>query len=273
MSGLWIDPYHPTPGAPMKGPPDDGMAGLGVALADTNRHGAVLILPGGGYETINVHEGLPIARFFNQRGLHAFILRYRHWPTYRYPVPLKDAHRAVKVIRYGVRAGWWPVSPDKVAVMGFGAGGHLAALLATDPAGAPEKQKPLTISLDEIESEPSRPDAHILAYPLIQLSKDADGAAAKLIGRDSDFDTLESLDADQRVTPETPPAFVFHRATETNIPVAHSLAYAFALAKHGIPLDLHCLDSAKHSLGLASEFVDVQAWPDLAVRWLKGMGF
>ena len=276
MNCPWIDPHHPTPGTPLKGPPDEHTAGLGIALAGTSQQrGAVLICPGGGYESINLAEALPIARLLNAYGIHAFLLHYRHWPSFRHPVPLKDALRSMRVIRYGRRGGWWPVNTEKIAVIGIGSGAHLAALVATGGDGGKERPKGFVTLDDEIETEPSTPNAQVLAYPLIQLSREGpEGPAGKLVGNDVDLELLESLDADRRVTPRTPPAFVFHRATDdTTVPAFHSLAYGMALSRCRVPLVLHCLQCTEENLGLPSDFVDVQAWPDLAARWLEGMGF
>jgi acetyl esterase/lipase len=271
----WIDPHRPTPGTPWNGPPEDGVAALGVSLAGRARRGAVLVCPGGGYQSIDLHEALAVAQVINQRGMHAFILQYRHWPPFRHPVPYRDALRSVRVIRYGLRGGWWPVDVEKVAILGIGAGGHLAALVATGTETPTAKSLSFATLDDEIESEPSRPDAQVLAYPLIQVSKEGlEGPAGKLVGDHVDLELLQSLDADRRVTARTPPAFVYHRVTEENVtPAFHSLAYGMALTRFNVPLELHCLLPADHGLGLASELVDLQGWPEMAARWLVAMGF
>lgn len=275
MNCPWIDPHHPTPGAPWKAPPEENVAGLGVCVAGRGKRGAVLICAGGGYESVNLAEAMPIVRLINHHGLHAFVLRYRHAPSFRYPVPYKDALRSMRVIRYGARAGWWPVDVDKVAVLGIESGGHLAALVATGSEAPKPKPVGFFTVDDEIESEEARPDAQVLAYSLIQLSKEGpDGPAGKLVGGDVDVQAIRSLDADRRVNERTPPAFVFHRVTDENsVPAFHSLAYGMALSRFKVPLVLHCLQSTDEGLGLASDLVDMQGWPELAVRWLAGMGY
>src|SRR5688500_16746382 len=129
MNCPWIDPHHPTPGAPWKAPPEENVAGLGICVGGRGTRGAVLICAGGGYESVNLAEAMPIVRLVNQHGLHAFVLRYRHAPSFRYPVPYKDALRSMRVIRCGTRGGWWPADGDKVARLGIGSGGRRAALV------------------------------------------------------------------------------------------------------------------------------------------------
>jgi acetyl esterase/lipase len=268
----WIDPYEPQPGAPLRAVPASGeAAALGFHLAGKHVRGAVLVCPGGGYDSLAEAETMPVARYLVSQGIHAFILRYRHAPDHFYPAPLEDARRAIRVIRHGAQEGWWAVESSHVAVMGFGAGGHLAALLATD-AGTPSAQPSRD---DEIEKFSSRPDAQILAYPVIQLSKTApeDPIRENLLGRDASTSMTLALDVDQRVRPNTPPAFLFHTAGATVVPVGHSLAYALALVKNTVPVDLHCFQPGRHGLGLASENVDLQGWPDLLAGWLTRLGF
>jgi len=165
--------------------------------------------------------------------------------------------------------GWWPVESSRVAVMGFGAGGHLAAMLATDAS------EPEVMHSDAVERQSSRPDAQILAYPVIQISKigGEEKVARNLLGPDAPWGVAGSLDVDQRVTSSTPPAFLFHTAADAVVPVGHSLAYALALVKNQVAVDLHCFQPGRHGLGLASENVDLQGWPDLLGEWLKRLGF
>ena len=264
----WIDPYDADPRMPLRTvPPSGTAAALGFHLAAQEQRGAVMVCPGGGFESLAEAEAMPVARFLTSHGIHAFVLRYRHAPHYHHPASLEDARRALRVIRHGAQKGWWPVALEHVAVMGFGVGGLVAALLATD-AVAPE-----ATHSDPVERQRSRPDAQILAYPVIQLSKADDRVRLKLLGPEAAWIVAESLDADQRVDAATPPAFLFHTASDAVVPVGHSLAYALALVKNQVPVDIHCFQPGRHGLGLASENVDLQGWPDLLAEWLKGMGF
>lgn len=266
----WIDPYAPDPRRPVQQLPQSGAAAtLGVCIAGDEKRGAVMICPGGGYENLADHEGLPVAQFINGHGVHAFVLRYRHAPHARHPAPLEDARRAMRVIRHGATEGWWPVDPGKITVLGFSAGGHVAALLATDSAswtGA---------SGDAIEAENCRPDAQALAYPVIHMSKPTAhaGCRANLLGDGSSEELARSLDADDRVTPQTPPAFIFHTAADKSVPAENSFAYAAALAKHGVPVDLHIFADGEHGVGLADGDDRLRAWPWLLAQWLGRMGW
>lgn len=263
----WIDPYDADPRSPLRSVPRSGMAAaLGVYLAQGGGRGGVMVCPGGGYESLAEMEGLPVARFLAAHGIHAFVLRYRHAPHSYHPASLEDARRALRVIRHGAQMGWWPMRDSHLAVMGFGAGGHLAAMLATDAT------EPDAMHSDPVERQSSRPDAQILAYPVIQLSKD-EALRRNLLGPDGSWMVAGSLDADQRVSSTTPPAFLFHTASDALVPVAHSLAYALALVKNQVAVDIHCVQPAMHGLGLASENVDLQGWPELLAGWLKGMGY
>ena len=263
----WIDPYDADPRTPLRSVPQSGVAAaLGFHLAADEQRGAVMVCPGGDYESLAEAEAMPVARFLNSHGIHAFVLRYRHAPHWYHPASLEDARRALRVIRHGAQKGWWPVKEGRLAVMGFGAGGHLAALLATDAVEADSSHS------DAVERQPSRPDVQILAYPVIQLSKD-ESVRRNLLGPDGAWVVANSLDADQRVSAQTPPAFLFHTASDSAVPVGHSLAYALALVKNQVAVDIHCFQPGRHGLGLASENVDLQGWPELLAGWLKGMGF
>src|SRR4051812_37020883 len=231
----WIDPYDADPRTPLKTVPGGGeAAGVGFHLAGRGQRGAVMVCPGGNYDSLAEAEALPVARFLASHGIHAFVLRYRHAPQWHHPASLEDARRALRVIRHGTQKGWWPVEERHVAGMGFGAGGHLAGLLGTDALG------PGGVHSEGGGRQPSAPGAQILAYPVIQLSKADERLRASLLGPEASWIAAGSLDADLRVTSQAPPAFLFHTASDTLVPVAHSLAYALALVKNQVAVDIHC---------------------------------
>ena len=270
MKGIWIDPYRPDPAKPLdKIPPSGTAAAMGIYIASEQRRGAVMVCPGGGYGGLADHEGPVIAEFFNTLGIHAFVLRYRHAPHARHPKPLEDTRRGMRVIRYGARQGWWPVDPAKIAVMGFSAGGHLAATLATDIA-APDAD-----SADPVEREPSRPDGQILCYPVIHMSKTTGhgGSRNNLLGPGAPMALVRSMDMDEQLTEKTPPAFIFHTAEDRVVPVQNALDYATALAHRRIPLDLHIFNPGQHGVGLAKGNANLGVWTELLAQWLKRMGY
>ncbi len=227
--------------------------------------GAVIICPGGGYSYLAPHEGAPVAGMFNRAGLSAFVLRYRIAP-HRHPAPLADLQRAVRLVR--ARAADWGVKPDRIAVLGFSAGGHLAATAVTHyDAGHPEADDP-------VERVSCRPDAGILCYAVISFGEFGHGGSrVNLIGEAPPDALIESLSNERQVTPDTPPCFVWHTAADRGVPVENSLLFASALRRAGVPFALHVFESGGHGLGLAPGESCARAWPELCVRWLKARGF
>ncbi len=226
--------------------------------------GAVVICPGGGYGHRAWHEGELIARHFNAHGLHAFVVQYRVTPNH-HPKPLDDVSRAVRLVR--LNAEKWLVNPDKIAVCGFSAGGHLAAssgVLASP--GNPDAENPV----DRISS---RPNAMILCYAV--LSSDPEiyhqGSFKNLLGEDHSEEEANAVSMEKQVDENTPPAFLWHTAEDPGVPAINSLRFAEALGKHKIPYELHVFPEGRHGLGLAQENPHVAVWFDLCCRWLKTM--
>jgi acetyl esterase/lipase len=233
--------------------------------------GAVIVLPGGGYQVHAAHEDEPIARWLNQAGLTALVLRYRLAP-HRHPAPLEDAARAVRVTRH--RAAEWNLDPAHVGVLGFSAGGHLAATIGTRFDAGRAKEA------DPVERQSSRPDALVLCYPVISVERFAHrGSVENLLGKDPSVDLMRELSAEQHVTSQTPPAFLWHTADDQVVPVEHSLWFADALSKNHVQFELHVFPHGPHGLGLGdgSSFVgaspEVAQWPNLCEMWLKSLGF
>jgi acetyl esterase/lipase len=238
----------------------------------SQRRGAVIVCPGGGYVGLAAHEAEPVAEWLNRQGLTAFILRYRVAP-HRHPAPLEDAARAVRYVRYN--AARWQVDPQHIGILGFSAGGHLASTLGTHfDAGNPA-------AADPVERVSSRPDALILCYPVISLVKFGHrGSLENLVGGNASEELLGDLSNELQVTAETPPAFLWHTAADETVPVEQSLLFADALGKHGVPFELHVFPAGQHGLGLADEtskhcppWVAAAQWTKLCEVWLKGLGF
>jgi acetyl esterase/lipase len=228
-------------------------------------HGAVIVCPGGGYARRAPHEGEPVARWLNSLGISAFVLSYRVAP-YRHPHPLADAQRAIRYVR--AHAGRWHIDPARVGILGFSAGGHLAATAAThfdggNPAAA-----------DPVERAGSRPDAVILCYPVISFVQHAhQGSARNLLGDDPSEEQRRLLSNELHVTAETPPAFLWHTAEDGGVPVENSLVFGAALRRHGVPFALHVFPHGRHGLGLAQDTPLVSTWPDLCAAWLRSLSF
>ena len=231
--------------------------------------GCVIVLPGGGYSNRARHEAGPIAERFNSQGFHAFVVEYRVAP-YRFPAPQEDALRAIKVVR--AHAAEWKIKPDKIAILGFSAGGHLAC-----SAGV-FYDKVKADNGDECDAVSARPDAEILCYPVISGDPACGhmGSFTNLLGPDVPQAEYLKYSCERLVTEQTPPAFLWHTAEDNCVPVKNSLDYALALKKFNIPFGLHVFPFGSHGLGLAEnnpKLTDVTVWPELAGTWLKKMGF
>lgn len=232
---------------------------------------AVVVCPGGGYGSLTAHEGNDYARWFNELGITAFVLRYRLASHgYRHPVMFQDATRAVRMVR--ARAAEWKVDPGRLGIIGSSAGGHLAATVMTrHDAGDPR-------SSDTVERQSSRPDFGILCYPVISFgTKGHRGSEENLLGRNPPEKLREYLSNELHVTPETPPTFLFHTADDPVVKVENSLLFAEALAAHGVPFALHVYPFPKgsHGLGLGTAEWKPTArhpWTEQCVLWLQELG-
>jgi len=222
---------------------------------------AVLVLPGGGYAKTADHEGEPVARWLASLGIHAFVLKYRVAPE-RHPAPLLDAKQAMLWIRGGGHG--LNVDPARVGVLGFSAGGHLAATLSVQvPTGDP--------ALDGAGAVPA---LSVLCYPVISfLDSVHQGSVDNLAGAGAAPEILRELSTELQVTTATPPAFLWHTADDQPVPVAHSLAYAGALSRVGVPVELHVFPSGIHGIGMAHGTPGADQWPALCAAWLQRMGW
>lgn len=222
---------------------------------------AILVLPGGGYARQADHEAEPVAEWLAALGIHAFVLRYRVAPD-RHPAPLEDAKEAMLHIRNGEHG--LPVDAERVGVLGFSAGGHLAATLCTAAAtGKPDLDNPAAV-----------PDLSVLCYPVASLTHEAhQGSVANLLGDAPPSALLTALSAELNVTPRTPPAFIWHTADDEAVPVSNSLNYARALIAAGVPAELHVFPEGRHGLGLAAGEPGPGQWTSLCAAWLQRAGW
>ena len=219
---------------------------------------AIVVLPGGGYIKRAEHEGVDIAKFYNEMGIHAFVVDYRLYPN-MFPCALADAQRAIKIIKD--RADELKVDENKIFVIGFSAGGHLASCVATL-----EDYSKIGDKYDDIS--PSVTGA-ILSYALTSVLPE-DGLAecgAKLI--DGNDEMLKKLTTYMQIDENTPPCFIWHTANDEVVPLEHSLKFAMGLKKHNVPLEMHVFPDGHHGLGLAKFYRDVCKWPELSVKWIR----
>jgi acetyl esterase/lipase len=205
-------------------------------------------------------EGRDVALMFNAHHISAFVLRYRHAPRYHNPIPLQDAQRALRLIRS--KAAEYNIDPHRLGVLGFSAGGHLAATVATEP------DHPNADAPDPIDRLSARPDFAALLYPVITFTDPAvhKGSRDALVGQDEAL--WASMSAEKRVTKETPPIFIAQAETDKTVPVENSLLFFEACHKAGVPAELHIFPSGPHGFGLAPGNPVLGVWPDLLVHWM-----
>ncbi len=236
------------------------------AREGVERPGCVIVFPGGGYGCRADYEGEPVAEMFNTAGIKSFVLEYRLSP-YHYPAITDDAHRAVRWVRY--HADELGVDPDKIAVLGFSAGGHLASTALT------LWDRGLDTG-DEIDRVSSRPDAGILCYAVISFEDrwTHDGTKKAMLREAEDPETLSRMMTGYfNVNDETPPMFLWHTAGDNCVPSQNSLLMAKELADRRIPYELHVFTEGNHGIGLATGMAGNEKWGELASIWLQKLGF
>lgn len=231
-------------------------------VKDGNPHkGLVIVCPGGAYSGRADHEGEPIARMLNKAGISAAVLNYRVAP-YHHPTMLTDANRAVRFVRY--HAFNWEIDPEKIGILGFSAGGHLAVSACEHYDGGREGG-------DEIDRCSSRPNAGIFCYPVATFIPEYThmGTLHNLLGENPDPQLQHQLSGENSVPDDCPPIFMWHTSEDSAVDVNNSLELARALRKKKIPFELHVFPYGGHGLGLAEKNANVSQWAGLLVNWLK----
>ena len=227
----------------------------------------LLVLPGGSYKLLSVqNEGLDAARTFNEMGMTVFILTYRlpneGWDR-QFDVPLQDAQRAMRLVRS--KAKDFGIDPAKLAVLGFSAGGHLAATLTTcfDEA--------VYQPIDEADKQSARPAFSCLMYPVIDMRAPLVHAESRgnLLGPNPSDALLDARSAQRRVTADTPPCFLAHALDDGGVPYGNSVAMVEALRAHSVPCELHLFEKGNHGFGLhlPKDFTGAR-WPELFRAWV-----
>jgi acetyl esterase/lipase len=261
---LWPDK---VPGALGTAPEDTPTLTIYMPPNTTGPMTAVVVAPGGGYVGLSMNlEGRMPANFLNTLGIAAFVLKYRLGPRYHHPIELGDAQRAIRMVR--ARAAEWHLAADRVGIMGFSAGGHLASTASThfdagDAAAA-----------DPIDRVSSRPDFAILGYPVITLTEawTHQGSKRALLGDPADPALARALSNETQVTSSTPPTFLFHTNADTTVPVENSVHYFLALRKAGVPAEMHIFKDGAHGAGLAMQDPALSEWPKVLGNWLRAIG-
>ncbi len=227
--------------------------------------GAVIVFPGGGYCGRAVHEGDLIGKWLQKNGITAFVVEYRVAP-YKHPAEISDAMRAVKYVRF--YAEKYGIDRDKIAVMGFSAGGHLAGSVSV------HYDKDMYEDTDRIDQESAKPDASIFCYSVIDMGEYRhDGSRNDLLGRIVTENMKDFMSLHKQINSETPEAFIWHTSTDDVVPVMNSLLYAEALSKENIPCEMHIYPMGGHGLGLAEDAPYIAKWGDNLLDWLKYKGW
>jgi acetyl esterase/lipase len=228
---------------------------------------SIVVAPGGGYGALaSNHEGRQVANYLNAAGVTVFVLKYRLGPKYRHPIELGDAQRAIRFVR--ARAQEFGLAADRIGMMGFSAGGHLTATAGTHfDAGTPDAPDP-------IDRVSSRPDFLVLGYPVISFDAAIThaGSLRNLLGDNPDPRLVEDLSNDLRVTPQTPPTFLFHTNADTGVVAENSVRFYLALRRAKVPAEMHIFENGPHGVGLALGDPALSAWPVLLTNWLRGRG-
>ena len=256
-----------APGA--LGTADEDRPSLTIYLPDPAKAAGagVVVCPGGGYGALAMdHEGRQVAEWLNGLGFAAFVLKYRLGPRYHHPVEMEDGQRAVRLVRF--RASDYGISPDRIGIWGFSAGGHLASTVGTHfDLGKPG-------AADPIDRVSCRPDFMILAYPVISFTTPYvhQGSMRNLLGDNPSPELVRSLSNELQVTPQTPPTFLFHTDSDDGVPSENSVLFYLALRRNHVPAEMHIFERGPHGVGLAQKDPALSLWPTLLANWFRTRG-
>lgn len=227
----------------------------------------ILVAPGGSYRRVVLDkEGSALASFFNARGYTLFVM------TYRMPgdgheegadAPLADVQRAMRVIRASARE--WKLDPARIGVLGFSAGGHVAASLGT------RHDETVYTPVDSADEYPARPAFMALVYPVITMRGEHyhAGSRHELIGDNPTEAQIHHYSLEERVTRDTPPTFLLHAADDPGVKVENSLAMFTALRRQGVPVEMHLFERGKHGFGIRdAQGLPVAVWPEVMMNWI-----
>ncbi|AYN66294.1 beta-galactosidase [Euzebyella marina] len=239
---------------------------LSIYLADeqNNSGTAVIICPGGGYSHLAIEkEGHKVARWFNTLGISAFVLKYR-MPNDRTMKnksvgPLQDAQEAMRMVRSKEKE--WKIKPDRIGIMGFSAGGHLASTLSTH-----YNDQVYTSNY----TASARPDFSILVYPVISMDENIThmGSRTNLLGENANAEDLQKYSNEKQVNKQTPPTFLIHTTVDKAVPVENSINYYLALKNNEVDAEMHLYEKGRHGMGLGVVGTN-QYWPDDLEHWLR----
>lgn len=229
---------------------------------------AVIVCPGGGYSGLAYDwEGIDVAKWFNAQGVTAFVLKYRLPQSksiiVKNEAPLQDAQRAIRLIRYN--ADKWHIDKNKIGIIGFSAGGHLASTLGT------HYDRSVLRSTDAIDKLSAKPNFMMLIYPVItmNLTYTHKGSRNNLIGKSPTDDLVRLYSNELHVNKNTPPTFIVHSTDDKVVPVENSLRFYENLKKAEVPTELHIYAYGGHGFGLAIGRGYLQSWTQRLADWLE----
>jgi len=225
---------------------------------------SVVICPGGGYHILAIdHEGYQLAKWFNNLGVAAFVLKYRLPDDVimqdRTIGPLQDAQQAIRLVRENAKK--WNLNPEKVGIMGFSAGGHLASTVATHFENPVEPANSTSV----------KPDFNILIYPVISFKEEIchRGSRDKLLGNKTNhYGMVEHFSNELHVTKRTSPTFLVHSSDDKGVPVENSIRFYQALVSNGVPAEMHIYESGGHGYGMGKPDTPASSWPLRLKDWL-----
>ena len=223
---------------------------------------AVIICPGGGYSVIVYEgEGVSTAKKMAENGIASFVLKYRlPDPSSKdhKNLPLQDAQQAIKIVREN--ASKWNINPDKIGIMGFSAGGHLASTLATH-------YHPL---IDNPKNTSLRPDYQILVYPVISMQDSLThmGSRNQLLGENPNSEDINNFSSEMMVDDNTPPAYITHATDDNVVDVDNSIFYFEQLRHHNVPVEMHIYQEGNHGFIFKHE-----TWTAPLFEWMENSGF
>ena len=227
---------------------------------------AVVILPGGGYGYISEREAEPVAEKYFAAGYNTFIVRYSVKEQAKHFRPLIQL--ATTIARIRENSTLWITDPDKIAVCGFSAGGHLACSSGT------LFNDPQFLKLSPVKDN-IRPDAMLLCYPVITADESAHSESIEAVsGAYKGSDKYLWFGLDNHVDKETPPTFLWHTAEDSCVPVENSLKFAAALSRNKIPFELHIFPEGQHGMSVCTNQVNTKCayvgrWVDMSIFWLN----
>lgn len=229
---------------------------------------AVVICPGGAYWGLAIkHEGAQVAKWLNSLGITAFVLKYRlpddSIMQNKSIGPMQDGQQAIRIVRRHAKE--WGINSDKIGIMGFSAGGHLASTISTH-----FKEK----VYEPEDSTSARPDFSLLIYPVISMDPTIThwGSRENLLGKNPSPELVKHFSNELQVNEQTPPAFLALSIDDDAVPVQNSISYALSLRKHKIPCELHLYQSGGHGYGLGRSANTESTWPEACRKWLETRG-